>query len=111
MCEITFENMEVMLEYISTKQMLADLLTKPLGGELYHTMMQRLLGGHRYECLNNRGAKGKQDFCMKDSASIESKVPVLAGLTCSNHTPVQPSKKHSTKCIPKENMKYKQRKI
>jgi hypothetical protein len=30
---------EVVLECISTKQMLADLLTKPLGGELYRTMM------------------------------------------------------------------------
>jgi hypothetical protein len=55
-------------------------------------------------------AKGKQDFSMKDSASIESVVPVLAGLTCSNHTPVRPSKKHSTKCVPKENKKYKQQK-
>jgi len=47
---------------------------------------------------------------MKDSASVERVVPVLAGLTCSNHTPVQLSKKHGTKCVPKESTKHKQRK-
>ena len=50
---------EVVLRYVNTKEMLADLLTKPLGGELYHSLTQKLLGGHRYECSNNRGAKEK----------------------------------------------------
>jgi hypothetical protein len=71
---------EAALQYVSTKQMLADLLTKPLGGELYHSRTQKLLGSHRYECLNNRGAKGKRDFCVKESASVEYVVPGLAEL-------------------------------
>jgi hypothetical protein len=99
---------EVVLEYISIKQMLADSLTKPLGGEMYHTMTQKLLGGHHYECLNNMGAKGKLDIQMSDSVSIDGIAPVLALLTCSNHTLVQPSKKHGTKCVLNESAKHKQ---
>jgi hypothetical protein len=76
--------------------MLADLLTKPLGGELYHNLTQKLLGGHRYECLNNRGAKGVQDFYEKQLASVEYVVPALAELSCSNHTYRPVSKKHIT---------------
>jgi hypothetical protein len=87
------------LEYINTKQMLADLMTKPLGGELYHTLMHRLLGGHRYACLNNRGAKGKQVSCVSELASVDSVEPILADLTCSNHAPAWSCKKHSTKYV------------
>jgi hypothetical protein len=72
------ETWEVVLEYISTKQMLADLMTKPLGGELYHTLTHRRLGGHQYACLNNRGAKGEQVSCVSELASVSSLVPVLA---------------------------------
>jgi hypothetical protein len=74
---------EVALQYVSTKQMLADLLTKPLGGELYHNLTHKLLGGHQYECLNNRGAKGVRDFYEKHSASVKNVAPALAELSCS----------------------------
>jgi len=37
-------------------KMLADMLTKPLGGECFHTMAHAILGNHRFACLN-RGAK------------------------------------------------------
>jgi hypothetical protein len=91
---------EVELEYINTKQMLADLMMKPLGGELYHALTHRLLGGHRYACLNNRGAKGKRVSCVSKSASVVSVMPILADLTCSNHAPAWLSKKHSNKYVP-----------
>jgi hypothetical protein len=97
---------KVALQYVST----ADLLTKPLGGELYHSPTQKLLGGHRYECLNNRGAKGKRDFCVKESASVEYVVPALAELSCSNHTYLPVSKKHGTNQMQNENTKTKQQK-
>jgi len=103
---------EVELEYISTKQMLADLMTKPLGGELYHTLTHRLLRGHRYACLNNRGAKGKQASCVNELASVGSVVPILVlqYLACSNHAPAWLLKKHSTKYVPNGNTRIKQRK-
>ena len=101
---------EVVLEYISIKNMLVDLLTKPLGGELYHSLRQKLLGGHCYECLNNRGAKGKSVSNIRNLASVESLVPALADLTCSNQTSGQPTKNHGTKRVPNANTKLKQQK-
>jgi hypothetical protein len=101
---------EVELEYISTKQMLVDLMTKPLGGELYHALTHRLLGGHRYACLNNRGVKGKRVSCVSESASVVSVVPILADLTCSNHAPAWSSKKHSNRYVPDQGAKIKQHK-
>jgi len=101
---------EVVLQYVSTKQMLADLMMKPLDGELYHSLTQRLLGGHQYECLNNRGAKGKRDFCVKESASVAYVVLVLVALSCSNHTYVPVSKKHGTNQVQNKNTETKQQK-
>jgi hypothetical protein len=74
------QSREVVLRYISTKDMLADLLTKPLGGELYHSLTQKLLGGHRYECLNNRGAKEKSDTVSQTGDKC------AVSIACSNHT-------------------------
>ena len=44
---------ELDISHVKTKDMLADVLTKPLGGELFHNIVKRILGMH----LNNRGAK------------------------------------------------------
>jgi hypothetical protein len=102
---------EVVIRYVNTKGMLADLLTKPLGAELYHTLTQRILGGHRYDCLSNRGAKEKLTSAdkvgMSNSASVESVTQVLSDLTCSNHTSRQLERKHSTKHVPSANVKCK----
>jgi hypothetical protein len=46
--------LELEIVYIRTEQMLADVLTKPIGGELFHSMVRRLLSRHY---LSNRGAK------------------------------------------------------
>jgi hypothetical protein len=66
---------EVVIKHVNTKGMLADLLTKPLGGELYHTLTQRILGGHHYKCLSNRGAKekltGAAKVYVRDLASVK----------------------------------------
>jgi hypothetical protein len=44
---------ELDISYVKTADMLADMLTKPLGGELSHNIVKKVLG----MCLNNRGAK------------------------------------------------------
>jgi hypothetical protein len=44
---------ELDISYVKTKDMFADVLTKPLGGELFHSIVKRILGMH----LNNWGAK------------------------------------------------------
>jgi hypothetical protein len=46
---------ELEIKYIKTCRMLADILTKPLGGEHFHTLVNHILGYFPY--LNNRGAK------------------------------------------------------
>jgi hypothetical protein len=100
---------EVVLDYINTKEMLADLLTKPLGGKLYHHLTQKLLGGHCYGCSNNMGVKRKSTGIVYNLACIESLIPVLEDLTCSHFTSGQPIKKHTTKHVPAANTKLKQR--
>ncbi len=47
---------ELEIEYISTSKMLADVLTKPLGGSAYHNLVETLLGGHKFRDLSNKGA-------------------------------------------------------
>lgn len=37
--------------------MLADLMTKPIGGEHFHAMAHAILCNHHFSCLNNRGVK------------------------------------------------------
>jgi hypothetical protein len=47
---------------------------------------------------------------VKESASVEYVVPVLAALSCSNHMYVPVSKKHGTNQVQNENTKTKQQK-
>jgi hypothetical protein len=44
---------ELEISYVKTADMLANILTKPLGGELFHNIVKKVLG----TCLNNRGAE------------------------------------------------------
>ena len=46
---------EYKLQYCRTTEMLADVLTKPLGGEAFHKLANRLLGSAS-EPFHNRGA-------------------------------------------------------
>ena len=48
---------EMFLKYTPTTKMVADLLTKPLQGEVFHRFAQMALG--RLFASSNRGAKGK----------------------------------------------------
>ncbi len=60
---------EVEIEYVKTHDMLANVLTKPLGGELFHTFVNKLLG-HRFACLSNKGAK--EDMTCTTRYNIQS---------------------------------------
>jgi hypothetical protein len=62
--------------------MSADILTKPLGGQLFHNMAEAILCKHRFKYLSNRGAKDKTP-CQNATATIESVTPVSAALSCS----------------------------
>ncbi len=68
---------EVMLEYLPTSQMIADLLTKPLGGNLFHQHAQTALG--RISAVHNRGAQGK---VTRKGAGISNQAASLVGMTC-----------------------------
>jgi len=83
---------------VKMTNMLAYILTKPLGGELFHNIVKRVLGMY----LSNRGAK-------KNTSKVPSKRTIsthqleddMRGLNCSNHTyvtrveePKNTSKKH-----------------
>jgi hypothetical protein len=48
---------ELDIEYLKTLQMLADILTKPLGGDHYHHLVNMILSYVLYS--SNRGAKEK----------------------------------------------------
>jgi hypothetical protein len=50
---------ELEVEYVSTSNMLADVLTKPLSGEGYHDLVRLLLGRNKFQSsyAGNRGAK------------------------------------------------------
>jgi hypothetical protein len=72
--------------------MLANVLTKPIGGELFHSMARHLLSRHY---LSNRGAKDNTSSNGADDkpelAAVTTKViHGLAELSCSNQYP----KKH-----------------
>jgi len=59
---------ELALQYIHTSRMIADLLTKPLGGDLFHKHAQAALG--RLPAVCNRGAKGRTTGKHADVGSI-----------------------------------------
>jgi hypothetical protein len=96
---------KVEIEYIKAHEMFADLLTKPLSSELYHKLVSKILGRCQFACLNNRGAKGKL-VCTNtyNKSSVESVMPVLANLTCSNQAKM--TTKHRA-VITAHNMKVK----
>jgi hypothetical protein len=48
---------ELEINYMKTTEMLADILTKPLGGQIFHYLAEMLLGKHRYTHSSNRGVK------------------------------------------------------
>jgi len=55
--EYVKEHLEI--EYMKTGKMLADLLTKPISREHFHTIAHAVSGNHRYACSSNRGAKNE----------------------------------------------------
>jgi hypothetical protein len=59
--------------------MLADLLTKPISGEHFHTIAHAVLGNHRYICLSNSAKNNMSEL------TIELVTTALAGVSCSNH--------------------------
>jgi hypothetical protein len=70
---------ELEIQYVPTSKMVADVLTKPLGGELFHAHVRTILGRHQpYQ--SNRGAKSK----MKHSESDVGLAVTLKGLSCSD---------------------------
>jgi hypothetical protein len=69
--------------YIKTGDMLVDIMTKPLGGELFNRLSHAILGNHRFTCLNNRGAKESLAYSNMN-VTLESVVSVLASLSFSN---------------------------
>jgi len=48
---------ELEIECIKTHDMLADIFTKGLGGEQFHTLAEASLGKHRFSYSSNGGAK------------------------------------------------------
>jgi hypothetical protein len=78
--------------------MLADILTKPLGGELFHNIVKRVLGMY----LSNRGAKKNMSVVPTKRTIMPPQLEDdMRNLNCSNHTyvpraeePKKPSKKH-----------------
>jgi hypothetical protein len=72
---------ELEIKYMKTlSKMLADLLTKPVSGEHFHTIAHTVLGNHRYACSSNRGTKNKMS-----KVSVERVTRELGGVSCSNH--------------------------
>jgi hypothetical protein len=64
---------ELEICYVKTTDMLADILTKPLGGELFHNIVKKVLG----MCLNNRGAKKNTSVGpMKNTSAVPAKRPL-----------------------------------
>ncbi len=81
---------ELALQYIHTSRMIADLLTKPLGGDLFHKHAQAALG--RLPAVCNRGAKGRTTGKHADVGSITKQ---LGEMTCT-----QPGKARGRKQRP-----------
>jgi hypothetical protein len=52
---------EIEVQYIKTKEMIADILTKPLQGEQFHVLAWELLGEQRMRFLLQQGCVGKQN--------------------------------------------------
>jgi hypothetical protein len=71
---------ELEIEHVKTSKMLADILTKPLGGEQYHNLVNQILGYFPY--LNNRGAKKNM---VQNTTSVTDVSESLRQMTCSNH--------------------------
>ena len=67
---------EMFLKYTPTTKMVADLLTKPLQGEVFHRFAQMALG--RLFASSNRGAKGKMG-----PGGARSLVDAMQALSCS----------------------------
>jgi len=80
---------EVGIEYLPTRKMVADLLTKPLGGDLFHRHAQMALG--RIPAVCNRGAKEKVTY----KRHVDDLAVNLASLTCTQ--PGQNTRKKQTK--------------
>jgi hypothetical protein len=55
------ETKELEIEYVRTDKMIADVLTKPLSGEGFHSLVRLLLGRTKFQTsyASNRGAKNK----------------------------------------------------
>ena len=52
---------EIEVQYIKTKEMIADILTKPLQGEQFHVLARALLGDKGMRFLLQQGCVRKQD--------------------------------------------------
>ncbi len=64
---------ELEISYVKTTDMFADILTKPLGGELFHHIVKHILGLY----LSNRGAKRNTTTRQLEDA--------MNRINCSNH--------------------------
>jgi hypothetical protein len=79
---------ELEVEYVRTLGMLEDVLTKPIGGELYHSQVHRLLGCQHY--LINRGVKSNTSSETSETAATfgtpddTEPTRALSKLSCSN---------------------------
>jgi hypothetical protein len=61
--------------------MLADVLTKALGEQLFHDLVKAMLSKHHFPHSSNRGAK-RNVTALSD---VDAVTPELAKLSCSNH--------------------------
>jgi len=74
---------DMMIQYLPTTVMVADLLTKPLQGGLFHRFAQTALG--RLYARSNRGAKGNTSC----AHTVQTLVVAMETLACS-----QPQNRH-----------------
>ena len=84
------ETRELEIAYVPTDLMLADVLTKPLSGEGFHTLVRLLLGRNKFQAsyASNRGAKKNVARATKDLGDLAAQ---LTTLNCS-HQAAKPAR-------------------
>ena len=79
---------ELEIEYVRTHLMLADVLTKPLGGEDFHSLVRLLLGRTKFQTsyASNRGAK---KIMPRAAGTVEQLSAKMSDLNCSHQAAKQ----------------------